>query len=119
MAHDSGIGPFVTQAFRTRGLGVPRLTVRSNSPHLYYALVHTGRFLSIAPISTLRLSGRRLGLKALPVDLAIQKPALSALVTSKNRTINPVAQLFIDCARKLAMPFASKRAIKLGRRAYR
>ena len=113
MAHDSGIGPFVTQAFRARGLGVPRLTVRSNSPHLYYALVHTGRFLSVAPISTLRLSGRRLGLKALPVDLAIQAGPIG-LVTLKNRTISPVAQLFIDCARKLAMPFAKQRLSSAG-----
>jgi len=52
--YDSAIGPFVAQAFRARGLGVPRLTVRSNSPHLFYAMVHTGRFLSVAPASTLQ-----------------------------------------------------------------
>jgi DNA-binding transcriptional LysR family regulator len=103
--HDSGIGPFVTQAFRARGLAMPRLTVRSNSPHLMYALVHTGRFLSMAPVSTLRLSGKRLGLKALPVDLPIQ-PGPIGLVTLKNRTMSPVAKLFVDCARKLAKPFA-------------
>jgi DNA-binding transcriptional LysR family regulator len=112
-AYDSGIGPFVTQAFRARGLRVPRLTVTSNSPHLYYALVHTGRFLSVAPVSTLRLSGKRLGLKALPVDLAI-RPGPIGLVTLKNRTISPVAQLFLDCARKLARPFAKQRSSSAG-----
>jgi DNA-binding transcriptional LysR family regulator len=103
--HDSGIGPFVAQAFRARGLGVPRLTVRSNSPHLFYALVHTGRFLSVATNSTLRLSGKRLGLKALPVDLPIQ-PGPIGLITLKNRTMSQVARLFVDCARKLARPFS-------------
>ena len=103
--YDSAIGPFVAQAFRARGLGVPRLTVRSNSPHLFYAMVHTGRFLSLAPASTLRLSGKRLGLKRVPVDIAIQLGPIG-IITLKNRTISPVAQLFIDCARKLARPFA-------------
>jgi DNA-binding transcriptional LysR family regulator len=109
MAHDTGLGPVVTQAFRARGLGAPRLTVRANSPHLYYALVHTGRFLSVAPVSTLRLSGKRLGLKALPVDLPI-RPGPIGFVALKNRTMSPVAQLFMDCARKLAKPFAKQRS---------
>jgi DNA-binding transcriptional LysR family regulator len=106
--HITGVSTFVTQAFRARGLELPRLTVRSNSPHLYYALVHTGRFLSVAPLSTLRLSGKRLGLRALPVDLRIPAGPIG-FVTLKNRTISPVAQLFIDCARKLAKPFAKPR----------
>src|SRR5262249_14998714 len=97
--------PLRYSGFRARGLEMPRLTVRSNSPHLMYALVHTGRFLSLAPVSTLRLSGKRLGLKALPVDLPIQ-PGPIGLVTLKNHTMSPVAKLFVDCARKLAKPFA-------------
>jgi DNA-binding transcriptional LysR family regulator len=107
MPHDTGTGPFVAEAFRARGLGVPRLTVSSNSPHLYYALVHTGRFLSVAPVSTLRLSGKRLGLKAVPVDFLVQ-PGPIGIVTLKNRIISPVTQLFLDCARKLARPFAKR-----------
>jgi DNA-binding transcriptional LysR family regulator len=106
--HITGVSTFVTQAFRARGLELPRLTVRSNSPHLYYALVHTGHFLSVAPLSTLRLSGKRLGLRALPVDLPIPAGPIG-LVTLKNRTISPVAQLLIDCARNVAKPFAKPR----------
>jgi DNA-binding transcriptional LysR family regulator len=101
------VGPFVAQAFRARGLGVPRLTVRSNSTHLYYAMVHTGRFLSLAPASTLRLSGKRLGLKAVPVDIPIQ-PAPRGIVTLKNRTISPATQLFIDYARKLTKSLSKR-----------
>jgi len=105
--YDSGIGPFVVQAFRARGLEMPRLAVRSRSPHLYYALVHTGRFLSVAPASALRLSGKRPGLKAVSVDISIPLGPIG-IITLKNRTISPVAQLFIDCARKLARPFAKR-----------
>jgi DNA-binding transcriptional LysR family regulator len=96
---------FIADAFRAQGLELPRYTVRSNSPHLYFAMVHTGRFLTIAPASTLRLSGKRLGLKALPLKFSIPLGPIG-IVTLKKRTISPVAQLFIDCARKLAKPFS-------------
>ena len=101
MPQETATWSVVVEAFRARGLGMPRLAVRSNSPHLYYAMVHTGRFLSVAPASTVLMSGKRLGLKALPVDISI-RPAPIGIVTLKNRTISPVAQLFIDCAHKLA-----------------
>jgi DNA-binding transcriptional LysR family regulator len=107
MSHDGFIGAFIAQAFHARGLRFPQLTVEANSPHLYYALVHSGRFLSMAPVSILRLSGKRLGLKALPVDFLVE-PGPIGIVTLKNRFISPVAQLFIDCARKLARPFAKR-----------
>jgi DNA-binding transcriptional LysR family regulator len=96
---DLPIAPFVAQAFRSLGLKPPRVTVRSNSPHLFYAMVRTGRFLAVAPASTVQLSGRRLGLRPLPIKFTI-KPRPVGIVTLKNRTISPVAQRFIDCARK-------------------
>jgi DNA-binding transcriptional LysR family regulator len=105
---ESGIAPFVTQAFRAVGLGLPRHTVSANSAHLFYAMVHTGRFLSVAPASTLRFSGKRLGLKAVSVHIPIQ-PGPIGIVTLKNRTISPVAQLFIECARELAKPLAKRK----------
>jgi len=105
MPYDGAFGPLIANAFRAQGLELPRLSVRSNSPSLYYAMVQTGRFLSVAPLSTIRLSGKQLGLKVLPIQLQI-RPGPIGIITLKNRTIGPVAQLFIDCARKLARPFA-------------
>jgi len=96
---DLPISPLVAQAFRSLGLKSPRVTVRSNSPHLFYAMVRTGRFLTVAAASTVQLSGRRLGLRPLPVKFTIQ-PRQVGIVTLKDRTISPVAQRFIDCARK-------------------
>ena len=97
---DLPITPFVGEAFRSRGLKAPHVTVRSNSPHLHYGMVRTGRFLTVAPTSTVQLSGARLGLKPLPMKFAIQ-PGPIGIVTLRNRTISPGAQRFIECARKV------------------
>ena len=70
--YDSFVGSRIVDIFRAIGLPPPRHTVISTSIQLFNALVVTGRFLAILSGSTLRFSGRRLGLKALPVDLPIQ-----------------------------------------------
>jgi DNA-binding transcriptional LysR family regulator len=102
---DLPISPFVAEAFRSLGLKPPRIAVRSNSPHLFYAMVRTGRFLAVASASTVQLSGRRLGLRPLPIKFAIQ-PGPIGIVTLENRTISPVAQRFIDCAREVVRSLA-------------
>jgi hypothetical protein len=38
-------------------------------------------------------------IKALPIDLPTTRRPI-AVVTLKNRTVSPVAQVFIDCARE-------------------
>src|SRR5262249_31357549 len=72
MPYDGALGPPVASAFQEQGLKLPRLSVKSNSPSLYYAMVQTGRFLSVAPLSTIRLSGKQLGLKVLPIQVQIR-----------------------------------------------
>jgi hypothetical protein len=58
------------------------------------------------PGSYLKFNGKRFGLKTLPVKLPI--PAQPAgVVTLKNRTLSPLAQLFINCARDVAKPFTN------------
>jgi DNA-binding transcriptional LysR family regulator len=105
---DLPIAPFVAEAFRSCGLEPPRVVVRANAPHLFYAMARTGRFLTIAETSTVRLSGRRLGLRPLPIKLTIQ-PGPVGIVTLANRTLTPVAQRFIDCAREVCGPLAKYR----------
>jgi DNA-binding transcriptional LysR family regulator len=95
----------IAEAFRAKGLDLPRHVVLSNSIQLLIALLATGRFLGVLSGSLLQLSGRRLGFKAVPVDLPIE-PSPVGIVTLKNRTLNPVAQLVIDCAREVARPIA-------------
>ena len=68
-------------------------------------LVTTGRFLSI--FSELRLLPARSPVKVLPVELPTA-PVPSGIVTLKNRTLSPVARLFIDAAREFAKPLAKR-----------
>lgn len=98
-------GSVLPEAFRSRGLEVPRHTVKSNSPHLAFSLAATGRFIAVLPASTIHFNGKRLGLKALPFEFPIQ-PAPICIATLRGRTINPATQVFIDCLREFAKPFA-------------
>jgi DNA-binding transcriptional LysR family regulator len=107
--YDNFVGSLVAEAFRERGLNLPRHTVTSTSIQLLTALLATGRFLAVLSGSALRLSGKRLGLKALPVDLPLRSGPVG-IVTLKNRTLSPVAKLFIECAREVARPPADKRS---------
>jgi DNA-binding transcriptional LysR family regulator len=99
--YDTFLGSNVRAAFRAKGLDGPRIKVRSYSLQLYTALLATGRFLTVRSASSLRLSGKRFSIKALPVDLPI-RPVHVGIVTLKNRTISPAGQLFIECARRIA-----------------
>jgi DNA-binding transcriptional LysR family regulator len=97
------------KAFRIGGLDYPpRSSVVTPSTQLTVSLVSTGRYLGILPGSMLRLCGKRLSLKILPIDLSI-RPRPVGVVTLKNRTLSPVAQLFIECAREIARPLANKK----------
>jgi DNA-binding transcriptional LysR family regulator len=105
-AENAGSG--IPEAFRARGLEVPRHTVKSNSPHLFLSLVATGRFIAALPASILHFDGKRLGLKALPFEFPI-RPEPVCIGTLRGRTINPATQVFIDCLRELAKPLAKAR----------
>jgi len=76
--------------------------VLSFSFHLRNHLLTHSDFVSLIPASMLRLfNARQAVLKALPVD-AVFEPLPVAIITRKNRTLSPEAQLFIACARDIA-----------------
>ena len=102
---DSAVWPYITEAFRASGLAVPRASVISNSIPLAVEMISTGRFLAMLPRSLVWFSGKRLQIKVLPVKLPIHPPPVG-IATLRNRTISPVASLFIDCARSVAKPLA-------------
>jgi DNA-binding transcriptional LysR family regulator len=104
----SVIPSVVTEAFRARGLGYPRTTVVTESSEVRTSLLATGRFVTVFPASALRFSARSLEVKALPVELPMGHPP-NGIVIPKSRTITPVAQLFIDCAREVAKPLARQK----------
>jgi len=102
---DSFPWSLIADAFQARGLGLPRRVVTTRSIQLTTSLVETGRFLTILPRNVLYFRAKSLGLKILPADVRIQ-PYPVGIVTLKNRTPSPVAQLFIDCAREIAKSMA-------------
>jgi DNA-binding transcriptional LysR family regulator len=97
----------VAEAFRTRGLPLPKVRLVTFSVHLRTSLLATGRFLTAFPGSVLSLDAGQLPLKVLPVDLPA-RPWPVVIVTLKNRTLNPVAQLFIDHLRAFTKTMAAK-----------
>jgi DNA-binding transcriptional LysR family regulator len=95
----------VAAACRARGLDMPKISMKTLSVHLRTNLLATGEFITALPKSVLRLYGERLLLKALPVDLPV-RPWPVAILTLKNRTLNPVVERFIECARDVAKSFS-------------
>ena len=106
---DGGIGRLFADAFQAQGLGFPRTRATANTIQLLVALLATGRYLAILPGSMLRFSGRRLGLRVLPVDFPT-RPWPVAIITLKKRTLSPVVHHFIDCVREVAKPLANQAA---------
>jgi hypothetical protein len=52
------------------------------------------------------LGAQQLSLKILPIDLSGRSTTIG-IMTLKNRTLNPLAKLFIDCARDVTKSFAA------------
>jgi DNA-binding transcriptional LysR family regulator len=95
------IGALMTEAFRASGLNVPQAAVTCFSIQMHNSMLATGRFLSMHSGSMIRLNGDRLGVRALPIKLPI-RPRPVGIITIKNRTISPVAQLFIAQMQEVA-----------------
>ena len=102
---DSIAAALIADAFRASGLGPPRATVSADGGRLSTYLIASGRFLTVLPESMIRLSAKHLPAKVLPVDIP-NPPRPVVIVTMKNRTLSPVAKLFIEIMREVAKPFA-------------
>jgi DNA-binding transcriptional LysR family regulator len=103
----SGIISTALGIFRAGGLDYPHATVVTDSPQLRMSLLATGRFLTICTESTLQFPVKRSELTVLPVELP-RASFPNGIVTLKNRSLNPVAQLFIAAAREVAKPLAKR-----------
>jgi len=97
------LGSVFAEAFRAIGLSYPRTTVLTSHAELRVNLLTSGRFLSIFSASILRFHTKRAELKVLPVELQLSRVPVG-IVTLRNRTLSPVAKLFIQHAREVAKP---------------
>ena len=91
----------IAEAFASAGLAPPAPQVVSNSITLRVRLIETGPFVAIMPESTLRFGAGRMRIKILPIRLRMETPPTVAILL-KNRTPNPIAELFIGEVRAFA-----------------
>jgi DNA-binding transcriptional LysR family regulator len=95
----------VVDAFRRTGLRQPQNVVTAVSAPFTAGLVAKGQFLGVLGSVFYRAYVDRDHLKVLPIKLPTKPWQISA-VTLKRRAPNPMAQLFIECAREVAKPLA-------------
>jgi DNA-binding transcriptional LysR family regulator len=98
----------LSQAFEERGLHLPKPALVSMSVSLRTRLIATGPYLTVFAKSVMRLNADYYGIMALPIELPM-KPWPVVVVTLKNRTLSPVVERFIACAREVARAFVVQR----------
>lgn len=101
-------GRLAVEIFASNGLQLPHASVTTLSINLMVRLLATERVVTLMPGSVLRFGGHEQTLKVLPVKLPIQQRPVGAIML-KNRTLSPIVQIFLECARKtLRLPIARR-----------
>lgn len=90
----------VAEAFRAAGLELPSPLVVTTSMVLHLPLLASGKYITTLPDSIYRYCANRWSLKRLPIELGIRSPV--GIFTLKNRTLNPIVQIFLEAARSEA-----------------
>lgn len=93
----------LAEAFHARGLAMPRASLVNSSMPVLTHFVAKGLFITACPKSVAHFNS----LKVLPVDLPV-RPWAVTIVTLKNRTLSPVVERFIECAREVAKSMTRK-----------
>jgi DNA-binding transcriptional LysR family regulator len=106
---ESSVGSFLAEAFRVQGLDFPPTAVVAYAYEIRVSLLATNRYLTILPESVLRFPAIDPRIKLLAVELPLRRMPIG-VITLKNRTLSPAAQLFIDCAREMAKPFTNRKS---------
>ncbi len=87
----------LAEACQAQRLDMPSIRVSTFSMHLANHFVADGSFLTAHPRSVAHF----FSMKVLPVKLPV-RPWFITTVTLKNRTLSPIAERFIQCAREVA-----------------
>jgi DNA-binding transcriptional LysR family regulator len=94
------VGPVLVEAFRSQGLEPPH-GVSCLNMQMHKALLATGRYVAALPTSLLSFAPEQWSIKRLPIELP-QPPAPVGIISLKNKTMSPIANLFLQCARQIA-----------------
>lgn len=106
---ENPLGSIAVDAFRASGFDYPRTIVFAVNPDVRTSLLATGRFLTIFSATSLRFLKGRPELRILPINLPLARVQIG-IITLKNRTLSPVAQLFIEHAREVAKTLAKTKS---------
>jgi DNA-binding transcriptional LysR family regulator len=89
----------VVEAFQSRGLEMPSITLMAQSVPLRAYFLARGDYIGAFSSSVLRSNAEAFGLKALAVQLTDRR-SFVVIITLKNRMLSPVAERFIDHLRE-------------------
>lgn len=101
----SYFGALQAGVFRASGLEPPPTTIEATEFHLRMELLAAQRILTIIPGFSILLPRPRPGLVALPVKLRVPRDPVG-IITLKNRSLSPAAQMFIERVREITKPLA-------------
>ena len=96
----------LAEAFRARGLGMPKANAVSFSLSFRTHLMAIGPYLSVFAGSVMRLNAHRFQITVLPIELPV-RPWPVVIATLKHRTLSPVVERFIACSHEVANSFAA------------
>jgi DNA-binding transcriptional LysR family regulator len=94
----------LAEACHARGLAMPRASLVTLSMSVITHFLADGRFITAMPRSVAYFKS----LKVLPVDLPV-RPWPVNIIMLKNRTLSPVVERFIECAREVTRPMRESR----------
>jgi DNA-binding transcriptional LysR family regulator len=90
----------ISDVFRAKVGALPPISVFTVLMNLRLALLASGNYVSCIPRSVYRSGAQGRQIKALPIEMGLSLPI--QVFTLKNRTLSPVAKLFIENAREVA-----------------
>jgi DNA-binding transcriptional LysR family regulator len=103
---DHPVGALVNEAFNSIGLDPPQRAVSVGSALCTSNIVARGQHLGVLGSMFLHFNPLSVRLKVLPVNFPVAAPPIS-VITLKDRTLSPAAQLFLDFTREIVKPVAS------------
>ena len=86
---------------------MPTVTLMTNTLDLRARLPADRSYITVLPKSVVRDRDKGRGLRALPVGLRFPPWAVTVF-TLRNRTLSPVVERFINCAREVTKSLAKK-----------
>ncbi len=99
----------ISEAFRLRGLNIPRIKLVTISVHVRTDMVSAGQCIATFPNSVVQLFAARSAVKILPLHLPI-RPWPVGIVTLRGRTLSPLVARFVEHLRDFTRSMGLKQS---------